>query len=115
MEDIMSIYSEKTLEKRIEKDSGVILKLPMMEKTNYLTFGIVEISPGKNTTEHSHDAGEEFMFVIDGSGCVILDGKRLDIAKGNFIFIKSHQRHQIINVSEKYLKLLIGVSPPLDL
>lgn len=110
----MSIYNEKTLEKRIEKDSGVVLKLPMIEKTNFLTFGIVEISPGKNTTEHSHDTGEEFMFIIDGSGCIILDEKRFDIKKGDLIFIKSRQRHQIINISKKYLKLLIGVSPPLD-
>lgn len=110
----MSIYNEKTLEKKIEKGSGVILKLPMIEKTNFITFGIVDISPGKNTTEHSHDTGEEFMFVIDGSGCMILDGNRYVITKGDLIFIKSHQRHQIINVSKKYLKLLFGVSPPLD-
>ena len=110
----MSIYNEQTLEKKIERESGVILKLPMMQKTDFLTFGIVEISPGKNTTGHSHDTGEEFMFVIEGRGCVILDENRYDIVKGDLIFIKSHQKHQIVNVSKKYLKLLIGVSPPLD-
>ena len=110
----MSIYNEKTLEKKIEKESGVILKLPMIEKTNFITFGILEIASGKNTKEHSHDTGEEFMFIIEGDGCIILDEKRHEITKGDLIFIKSHQRHQIINVSKKYLKLLFGVSPPLD-
>ncbi|MCL4378887.1 MAG: hypothetical protein M1409_11050, partial [Actinobacteria bacterium] len=71
----MSIYNEKTLEKKIQRGDGVILKLPVIEKTNFLTFGIVEIAPGKNTTEHSHDTGEEFMFVIEGDGCIILDKK----------------------------------------
>ncbi len=110
----MSIYNEKTLEKKMERGNGIILKLPLIEKTNFLTFGILEMAPGKNTTEHSHDTGEEIMFVIEGDGCVILDKKNYKIAKGDLIFIKSHQSHQIINVSKKYLKLLIGVSPPLD-
>ena len=110
----MSIYNEKTLEKKIEKGNGVILKLPMIEKTNFLTFGIVEIAAGKNTTEHFHDTGEEFMFIIEGDGCLILDKKNYKITKGDLVFIRSHQRHQIINESKKYLKLLFGVSPPVN-
>jgi len=111
----MSIYQENTLKKEIKRDIGVTLKLPLKEKTEYLTFGIVEISPEKNTTSHSHDIGEEFMSVIEGEGLIILDEKKHEVKKGDLIFIKSHQKHQIINVSKKeYLKLLIGVSPPLD-
>ena len=110
----MSIYQENTLKKKIKRDIGITLKLPLIEKTKYLTFGIVEISPGKNTTAHSHDTGEEFMFVIEGEGLIILDEKKHEVKKGDLIFIKSLQKHQIINVSKKYLKLLFGVSPPLD-
>ncbi|MHB8276671.1 MAG: cupin domain-containing protein [Candidatus Humimicrobiaceae bacterium] len=110
----MSIYNENLLERKIEKDDGVILKLPIMEKTDFLTFGIVEISPGKNTKEHAHDNGEEFMFVIEGNGFVVIDSEKNTIKKGDLIFIRSHQKHQILNVSDKYLKLLIGVSPSLD-
>lgn len=112
----MSIYQENTLKKEIKRDAGVTLKLPLMEKTEYLTFGIVDIGPDKSTAAHSHELGEEFMFVIGGEGLIILDEKKHEVKKGDLIFIRSHQKHQIINVSQKeYLKLLIGVSPPLDI
>jgi len=110
----MSIYNEKTLKRELERGNGVILKLPQAEKTSFLTFGIVEIAPGKNTNEHSHDTGEEFMFVIKGNGSVVLDKKEFKIIEGDLIFLRSHQSHQIINKGKKYLKLLISVSPPLD-
>ena len=111
----MSIYNEETLDKKVDRGNGIVLKIPSAEKTNFLTFGIVEIPPGKSTTEHSHDTGEEFMFVIEGDGRTIIDRKNHKIEKGNLIFIRSNQNHQIINVSNKYLKLLIGVSPPLNI
>ena len=110
----MGIYQESTLKKKIERGEGITLKLPLMEKTEYLTFGIVEIGPGKNTAAHSHDKGEEFMFVLEGEGRVILDDEKNEIKKDDLIFIKSRQKHQIINIGNNFLKLLIGVSPPLD-
>ena len=74
----------------------------------------MEIAPGKNTAAHSHDKGEEFMFVLEGEGRVILDDEKNEIKKDDLIFIKSRQKHQIINIGNNFLKLLIGVSPPLD-
>lgn len=110
----MSVYNEKTMARKIIKKNGVILKLPKNLETNFITFGIVEIAPGENTTEHFHDTGEEFVFIIEGEGCIILDKKKHEIIKGDLIFIKSHQKHQIINKGKKVLKILFGVSPPIN-
>lgn len=111
----MSIYQENTLEKKIERGIGITLKLPLNEKTEFLTFGIIEIGAGKNTTAHTHDTGEEFMFVLEGEGLAIMDDEKHEIKKEDMVFIKSHQKHQIVNTGNSFLKLLIGVSPPLDI
>ena len=67
----MSIYNGKKMVNKVIKKNGVNLKLPKDLKTEFLTFGITEISPGESTTEHSHSAGEEFVFILDGEGYLI--------------------------------------------
>jgi mannose-6-phosphate isomerase-like protein (cupin superfamily) len=110
----MAVFGEKFSGKIIEKADGVVLRLPMVEKTDHITFGFVEISEGKHTVEHSHDEGEEFLYVIEGSGYAVIDGEKDEIKKEDLIFIKSHQKHQILNTGKICLKLLMGTSPPLE-
>jgi quercetin dioxygenase-like cupin family protein len=109
----MSIFKYSEMTNKVIK-KGINLKLPKGLKTDFLTFGISEISPGESTTEHSHSTGEEFVFVLEGEGSIILDKKKYEIKKDDLIYIKSNQSHQIVNEDKTLLKLIFGVSPPVD-
>ena len=110
----MSIFKYNEMVNKVIKKGGVNLKLPKDLKTDFLTFGIAEISPGESTTEHSHVTGEEFVFVLEGNGSIILDKKRFEINKNDLIYINSNQSHQITNEDKALLKLIFGVAPPVD-
>lgn len=109
----MSIFKYSEMTNKVIK-KGLNLKLPKDLKTDFLTFGISEISPGESTTEHSHSTGEEFVFVLEGEGSIILDKKKYEIKKDDLIYIKSNQSHQIVNEDKVLLKLIFGVAPPVD-
>ena len=111
----MTTFQFKKLTRVVNKFPGVSIKLPEGLKNKFLSFGIVEILPNSRTSGHSHDTGEEFFFVIDGEGTLLLDKKKYILKKGDIIFIKEKARHQIINNSDAKLRFLFGISPPLNI
>ena len=68
----------------------------------FLTAGdimIGEIPPGWNTGKHYH--GEEAIYILQGKGCSIIDGKRYDWAQDSCIFIPFGVVHQHFNLGDE--------------
>jgi len=52
--------------------------------------------PGGHTPYHSHPYEHE-VFVLDGTGSVVIEGKEHTLTKGNFSFIPPNANHQFLN------------------
>jgi len=57
-----------------------------------------EIPPRWNTGKHYH--GEEAIYILQGNGCSVIDGKRYDWEKDSCIFIPFGVPHQHFNLGE---------------
>lgn len=85
------------------------------------TVGATRISMGVNTTEvgscipvHCHENEEEAMFIIQGEGKLVVDGKdEIPVKAGSAIFSPIGVKHTIINTGDVPLKLVWAYAPPL--
>lgn len=51
------------------------------------------VEPGGNTPRHSHDYEHE-VFVISGSGTVLLEGAERPVRSGDVVFVPADEEHQ---------------------
>lgn len=63
----------------------------------------LKLCPGASIGNHTHDTNSETMYVVEGKGKVIYDGKTWEIAKGNCHFCGKGHSHTIINDGESDL------------
>jgi quercetin dioxygenase-like cupin family protein len=66
---------------------------------------VFEIEPGGCTPLHQHPWEHE-MFVFQGEGSIVREGKEVNISEGEVIFIPPDEVHQIKNPFSKTLKLI---------
>jgi uncharacterized cupin superfamily protein len=72
------------------------------------------VAPGDVSTElHRHHLGDEFVFVLSGSGVVELDGETVPIAAGDFIGLPARgPAHCLRNTGSAELVFLVGGDRP---
>jgi quercetin dioxygenase-like cupin family protein len=63
------------------------------------------VSAGGYTPRHSHDYEHE-VFVVEGSGTVLLEGRERPIRAGDVIFVPADQEHQFRASSGEGLRFL---------
>lgn len=88
---------------RINKSLGDAIGL------NHIGVHIIQVEPGKDTTEyHKHHYEEECVFVLSGRGTAIIEGNHYPIETGDFVgFPRNTAAHTIINDSEEVLICLV--------
>ena len=70
------------------------------------------IAPGAECGEHSTNAHEEALVVLDGQGTAKLgDGTSLRIRGGQVVYIPPHTTHNIVNTGGKALRYIYVVAP----
>jgi mannose-6-phosphate isomerase-like protein (cupin superfamily) len=76
-------------------------------------YSVVEVEsfPGNGPPPHIHHREDECFYVVEGAFSVILGGKILDIADGDFIRIPKGTPHTYKNVGAIPGKLLVVFSP----
>jgi mannose-6-phosphate isomerase-like protein (cupin superfamily) len=70
------------------------------------------IKPGEDIGEEVHPTTDQFFRIEEGKGKAVVDGKEINITDGSSILIKSGRVHNIINNSNKPLRLYSLYSPP---
>ena len=71
------------------------------------------IPPGKYSAAHFHKISEETLYIIEGEGRLIVDGKAFDVRADDACLISPGEVHSISNLSsDSDLKLLAITSPP---
>jgi len=69
------------------------------------------LQPNEEIGKEAHSA-DQFFRIEEGEGKAIVDGKEINIKDGSSVLIKSGRVHNIINDSNKPLKLYSLYSPP---
>ena len=66
---------------------------------------LFEIEPEGFTPHHTH-LWEHEIFILEGEGNIISEGKEIRFTAGDAIFIPSNEKHQFRNNSKKIVKML---------
>jgi quercetin dioxygenase-like cupin family protein len=69
------------------------------------------VEPGGHTPQHHHDYEHE-VFVVGGSGTVLLEGERHPIRAGDVIYVPADEEHQFRTSGDEPLRFLCIV--PMD-
>ena len=71
-----------------------------------------EVAPGGHTVQHTH-AYEHEVFVLEGSGAVVQDGREQSLRPGMVVFVAPGEPHQFRNTGAGPLKFLCLIPHPL--
>ena len=71
----------------------VIFKVDPSRGSDNLSLGTQQMPPGAGIPRHRHTYMDEFIYILEGSGTVLLNDERLPIQKGDTIFIPKGSWH----------------------
>lgn len=77
------------------------------------SMGLNITAPGSMIPEHSHQHEEEGMFVISGTGKLIMNDEEQEIYPGMAIYVPPGTKHSIVNTGAEELRLVWVYAPPL--
>jgi len=63
---------------------------------------------------HSHPDGEEFIFILEGKGRVMVDREVSSVEVGDGVLFPQNSIHMLQNNAEEEMKVICFFSPPAD-
>lgn len=82
----------------------------------HLSVCVVRIAPGQTVKPaHSHPNGEEVVYIIRGSGRVVVDGAVGEVKEGTAILFPQGSVHMVQNSGSEEMKAICFYAPPSDL
>jgi len=75
----------------------------------YLHEGIVP--PGGGPPPHCHSREDEGFYVLDGTLTLYVEGRRMDVPRGSFVWAPRGQRHRFANESDAPVRMLVMAFP----
>jgi mannose-6-phosphate isomerase-like protein (cupin superfamily) len=79
---------------------------------NYLSAGIQVLEPGCHVRNHAHQRNDEMLFVYEGTGHALIDGKTYPLAPGALIAVGRFVEHKITNDGPGQMKMFWVFAPP---
>jgi mannose-6-phosphate isomerase-like protein (cupin superfamily) len=72
------------------------------------------IPPGdaEGGPDNAHRGADQWLFVLEGRGVAIVEGRRAPLKKGSLVLVGKGERHEIRNVGKTYLRTLVFYAPP---
>jgi mannose-6-phosphate isomerase-like protein (cupin superfamily) len=72
------------------------------------------LAPGESEgdLENYHRGADQWLYVVNGIGLAIIEGKRIALKKGVLLVIERRERHEIRNTGRTLLKTLNFYTPP---
>ncbi|MEN3013542.1 MAG: cupin domain-containing protein [Endomicrobiia bacterium] len=95
----------KILLKDIKKINKTLKLLTPEKQTIKFSSGIVVLKKGQSVGEHTTENKEEVIFVVEGKGWLLVNGKKYKKLNPNyFVYIPKDVKHNIVNNSSEVLK-----------
>lgn len=88
------------------------------ENTNaqHCTMCVIQVLPGQTVRPaHSHPNGEEVIYIVQGSGRVMIDGTVGPVSEGSAVLFPQGSIHMLQNTGDKVMKVACFFAPPSDL
>ena len=83
-------------------------------KSDRMTLGMTEVPPNSVMDPHVHEDKEELIFVIEGKGEVVIDGKREELDPYTAAIFPLGLVHQVFNNNDMPLRFMFVFNPPND-
>lgn len=74
-------------------------------------MGTQSVAPGGYVREHTHDRNEEAVYVIEGQGRAVVEGREYPIGPDSVVFLPKNTRHMFINDGETHLRWVWLIVP----
>ncbi len=98
------------LEKETEKNTDF---RRVLYTGKYSQLVLMNLKPGEEIGEETHDDVDQFFRFEEGEGKVIIDGVEHRVKDGNGVIVPAGARHNVVNTSKlAELKLYTIYSPP---
>ena len=82
----------------------------------YLSSCVIRVAPGEKVKPaHSHPNGEELIYIIKGTGRVLVDGKVDPVRAGTAVLFRQGAVHMLQNTGDEEMKVVCFFAPPADL
>jgi len=91
---------------------ATVMVSPFTAPSNHLSAGIQVLEPGRWVRNHAHERNEEMLFVYEGTGTGVVDGKTYKLAPGSLIMVGRHVEHTLINEGTTQMKIFWVFTPP---
>jgi mannose-6-phosphate isomerase-like protein (cupin superfamily) len=78
----------------------------------HIQLVLMSLEPGEDIGEETHADVDQFFRVEQGTGEVLIDGRRTKIESDTAIIVPSGARHNITNTGNEPLKLYTVYGPP---
>ncbi|MBN2324821.1 MAG: cupin domain-containing protein [Spirochaetes bacterium] len=89
---------------------------PELTGAKYNSVCVIRVHPGGTVKPaHSHPEGEEVIYIIEGRGRVLVDGKIQTVRKGTAVLFPEGSVHMLQNTGGEEMKVICFYAPPADL
>ena len=85
-------------------------------QAKYCSACVIRIAPGERVRPaHSHPNGEEVIYIVTGSGRVLVNGEVSAIQAGSTVLFPQGQVHMVHNTGSVEMKVMCFFAPPTNL
>lgn len=77
-----------------------------------LSFCVIRVAPGETVRPaHSHPHSEELIYILTGSGRVMIEGEVGEVRAGTAVLFEEGKVHMLRNTSDKEMKVACFFAP----
>ena len=105
------VFTSEDMFEKAAVGKQIVWLVPNAQK-NMLEPILLTLQPGCSTDREDPHEGEEFGYVLSGSGFLYLGAKKVRLKKNASFYYRSSEPHYIENRGKKELKILWVSSPP---
>ena len=73
---------------------------------------VMSIPAGQDIGEETHPDNDQVLYLIEGSGQVVLDGNESDFNTGDLVLVPAGTKHNFITKGDQPMKIITTYSPP---
>lgn len=92
------------------------LVTPELLQAQHLSVCVIRVAAGETVRPaHSHPNGEEVIYIITGSGRVLVDGEVSPVREGSVVLFPQGQVHMLQNTGPDEMKVICFFAPATSL
>ena len=81
-------------------------------QANNMSVVVIRVMPGETVRPaHSHPIGEELIYIMSGSGRVMIEGEVGDVKEGSAVLFEKEKVHMLRNTSDVEMKVICFFAP----